>query len=91
MKEKLINLIKKYRAASEKRWHPVHGYKNQFEHGQSNAYDRLADDLEGLVRHLSEASTRPEKPFTCGYYTNINCLLRLEDCGKHCPRYLPPA
>lgn len=27
---------------------------------------------------------------TCEYYTNIHCLLRLESCGKHCPRYLPP-
>lgn len=41
------------------------------------------------LRYLLSSSSRTA--ITCGYYTNINCLLRLEDCGKHCPRYLPPA
>jgi len=66
MKDKLIELIKKYRAASEKRWSATHGYKNEFAHGQSNAYDRCADDLEELVRHLSEASSRQD-------YSCSNC------------------
>ncbi len=58
MKEKIISLIKKYRAASEKRWIPVHGYKTEFAHGQSNAYDRCADDLEKLFRHLTSRRSR---------------------------------
>lgn len=49
MNKKIIKLIKKYRAAAEKRWHPVHGYKNEFEHGQSNFADRFVADLEKLL------------------------------------------
>lgn len=49
MRDQIIELIKKYRAASECRWTPVHGYKTPFAHGQSNAFDRCVDDLEKLL------------------------------------------
>jgi hypothetical protein len=54
MKEKIIELIKDCRAESEKRWHPVHGYKNKRERDDSNAYDRCADALEKLLQEDKE-------------------------------------
>jgi len=53
------------------------------------AKNELKRTIKLLKRHLTSSSSRATK--ACGYYTNIHCLLRLEDCGKHCPRYLPPA
>jgi len=58
MKEKIIALIKKYRAASEKLWTPTEGYKSWTDRGISLTYDKCATDLEELLRHLS---TNPPK------------------------------
>ena len=82
MKEKLINLIKKYRAESEWRWNPERGYINDYIRGAVTIYDKCADDLEGLVRHLSEASTRLDEPWRCQKCGEIIFELPCSNCGN---------
>lgn len=56
MKDKLIELIKKYRSESKKLWTPTGGYKNWTDRATSLTHDKCADDLEKLVRELEEKS-----------------------------------
>ena len=50
MKTKIIDLIKEYRAESERLWDPEKGYDNEFSHGKAVACDRFADELEKLLK-----------------------------------------
>jgi len=51
--DKIIHLIKKYRAESETYWASWDGgYRNEFTYGLSVAYGRVADDLEELLESL---------------------------------------
>ncbi|MBU0977087.1 MAG: hypothetical protein KKD18_01595 [Nanoarchaeota archaeon] len=50
MRDKIIKLIKKYRAESERLWNPVNGYPTVYAHGRSIAYGDCADDLEELLK-----------------------------------------
>lgn len=54
MKDKLIELIKKYRAESGKLWTPTGGYANWTNRATSLTYDKCADDLEKLVQELEK-------------------------------------
>lgn len=50
MKSKIIDLIKKFRAESERQWSPHNGYPSEYAQAHSVAYDRCADDLEELLK-----------------------------------------
>ena len=52
MKTKIIELIKEFRAESEKRWSPVYGYKNELTHKESLQCDQIADNLEKLLADI---------------------------------------
>ena len=52
MKTKIIELIKDYRAESEKQGSPVYGYKNELTHKESLQCDQIADDLERLLADI---------------------------------------
>ena len=52
MKDKIIELIKKYQAESEKRWEPIVGYPNEYSHGYSVACFNCANDLEKLLKSM---------------------------------------
>ena len=54
MKDKIIELIKKYQAESEKRWQPIVGFPNEYSHGYSVACFRCANDLEELLKSDQE-------------------------------------
>jgi len=54
MKDKIIELIKKYRAESERNWNPTTGYPGGYARGYSVAYGRVADDLEKLLKSDKE-------------------------------------
>lgn len=43
------------------------------------------------VENASQPTVEDGKALSCGYYTNIHCLLRLEGCNEGCPRYTPSA
>jgi len=49
MKDKIIELIKKYRAESERLWNPTTGYPNNYYRVWSIAYEKCANDLEKLL------------------------------------------
>lgn len=55
MRDQIVGLIKKYRAASEKCWTPDGGYRSHHHAGQSYAYSKCADDLEKLLLEYKEA------------------------------------
>jgi len=52
MRDKIICLIKKFRAESERMWGPETGYDSGYFRGYSVAYDRCADDLEELLKSM---------------------------------------
>jgi len=54
MKEKIIALIKKYRAESERLWNPNTGYPDDYCRVQALIFDRCADDLETVVNFYSK-------------------------------------
>ena len=54
MKDKIITLIKKYRAESERFWTPTAGYPSDYARAHSVAYDHVADDLEELLKESEE-------------------------------------
>jgi len=54
MKDKIIALITKYRAESERLWNPETGYSSGYARGHSVAYDHVADDLEKLLKYSEE-------------------------------------
>ena len=49
--DKIICLIKKYRAESERNWTPAIGYVDGYARGYSIAFGRCADDLEELLNN----------------------------------------
>jgi len=49
MKDKIIELIKQYRALSESLWSVKGGYTSDYAHGQASMADDVADDLEELI------------------------------------------
>ena len=53
MKNKIIALIKSYRAASDKLWNPETGYPTEFCRARAIVYERCADDLEELLKEKS--------------------------------------
>ena len=53
-REKLIKVIKEWRAESEKLWSPSEGYESDFDHGRGFTYDKCADQLEKLVSEKSK-------------------------------------
>jgi len=54
MKDKIIELIKKYQAESERNWTPATGYVDGYARGYSIAFGRCADDLEELLKSDKE-------------------------------------
>lgn len=54
MKDKIIDLIKKFRAESEKHWSPETGYKDGYARGWSVAKGYDADALEKLLKEDEE-------------------------------------
>ena len=50
MKEQIIELIKKYRAESDRLWNPTSGYPSEYDRAHSYAYDHCADDLEEILK-----------------------------------------
>ena len=48
-REKIIDLIKEYRAKSEKGWSPVFGFRSEQERIEASIYDGLANALEGIL------------------------------------------
>ncbi len=50
MKAKIIELIKKYRAESERLWTPGKGYPSDYCRVRSIAFEQCADDLEELLK-----------------------------------------
>ena len=50
MKDKIICLIKKYRAESEKNWNRVDGWQFPFARSHAKDCDRFADELEKLLK-----------------------------------------
>jgi len=71
--KQLIELIKKYRAESERGWTPEGGYKTKYLQGHSHAYDKCADDLEKLVQQGDKV------------IEGIENMIRVEDAAQHCP------
>lgn len=54
MKDKIISLIKEFRAESERNWTPAVGYKDGYARGYSVAYDHATDELEKLLKSEEE-------------------------------------
>ena len=52
MKDKIIELIKIYRAENESYWNQVTGYMDGFSKGYSIAYVHVTDDLEKLLKSM---------------------------------------
>jgi len=55
--DKIIHLIKKYRAESETYWSAGEGYRNEFTRGLSVAYGRCATTLEELLKSMKGDET----------------------------------
>jgi len=55
MKAKIIDLIKKYRAESERDWSPNDGYRYPYAQQHAEDCDHFADDLEGLLKEEEKA------------------------------------
>ena len=58
MRDKIIELIKKYRAESEKHWTPEVQYSTRSNKQLSSAYDHFTDDLEKLLQSEKKMSEK---------------------------------
>ncbi len=54
MKDKIIEVIKEFRAVPERHWDQQDGYKTKYLHGISTAYTQCADRLEELLQEMDE-------------------------------------
>ena len=60
-KDKIIQLIKKYQAESERNWNPTTGYPGGYARGYSVAYGRCAYDLDKLLKSLKGGKNHENK------------------------------
>ena len=54
MKDKIISLIKEYRAESGKNWNPITGYQDELARRHVLDCDEFADKLERLLESEEE-------------------------------------
>jgi hypothetical protein len=83
MKDKLLNLIKTYRAEAERQW--TMNTANSC--GRAATWDKCADDLEELVRHLSPKPTEA-KGDVGGEEKSMTRNEHLEWCKQRALKYV---